>query len=295
MRRRLFLAAALAATPLPAPAFATAHKNHPLPPGLFQPGLRIAPGGTTGPRVALTLDACMGECDHRILDTLVGEGIKATIFVTGRWLAHNAAAVATLKTHPQLFQLENHGAMHVPAVTGTELLYGIRPAGSLPAITSEIDGGAAAMAALGLPRPKWYRDATALYSGDALPHIRRLGYRIAGFSLNGDFGASLPAEKVHQRLLAARDGDVIICHINQPHRPSGAGVASGLVALKQEGFSFVRLDDAADLGDWGNDSQGALRAPGSDETKPSLEPWLPLSLPGNIRKPVQPNGWRAGP
>ena len=43
-----------------------------------------------------------------------------------------------------------------------------------------------------------YRDATALYSTDALEHIRGMGYRIAGFSLNADFGASLPAGEVKQ-------------------------------------------------------------------------------------------------
>ncbi|HVW91210.1 MAG TPA: polysaccharide deacetylase family protein [Devosia sp.] len=245
MRRRTLLAA-IAALPLPLPAFAAPRRD-----GLIEPGLRIAPGGAAGPRVALTLDACMGECDHRILDALVAENIKATIFVTARWLAKNADALATLKAHPELFQLENHGAMHIPAITGSEVLYGIEPAGTLAAVSAEIDGGAAAMAALGLAKPKWYRDATALYSGDALLHIREMGYRIGGFSLNGDFGASLPADKVHQRLLTARDGDVIICHINQPKRPSSAGVASGVVALKQKGFTFVRLDDVEELGAWG--------------------------------------------
>lgn len=245
MRRRALLAA-IAALPLPLPALAATRHD-----GLIEPALRIAPGAAAGPRIALTLDACMGECDHRILDTLVAENIKATIFVTARWLARNAEALATLKAHPELFQLENHGAMHVPAVTGNEVLYGIRPAGTLAAVSAEIDGGAAAMASLGLSKPKWYRDATALYSGDALLRIRQMGYRIGGFSLNGDVGASLPADEVHARLLTARDGDVIICHINQPKRSSGAGVASGVVALKQKGFTFVKLDDVEELDAWG--------------------------------------------
>ena len=191
--------------------------------------------------MALTLDACMGDVDLRILDTLVDNKIPATLFVTGRWLAHNAAALVTLQAHPELFQLENHGAMHIPAVTGTEKLYGIAPAGTLEAVSAEIDGGAAAMAAAGIGKPTWYRDATALYSGDALLRIRQMGYRIAGFSLNADFGASLPADKVTERFLTAKDGDVIICHINQPKRSSGAGVAAGVLALKAKGFTFVRL------------------------------------------------------
>jgi peptidoglycan/xylan/chitin deacetylase (PgdA/CDA1 family) len=248
MRRRTLLAL-IAALPLPIPAFARVRSD-----GLIEPELRIAPGGPAGPRVALTLDACMGEVDLRILDTLVAEQIPATLFVTGRWLAHNADALRTLTAHPELFQFENHGAMHVPCVTTAAKLYGIAPAGSLEAVQAEVAGGAAAMAAPRLPKPQWFRDATALYSTDALQRIRAMGYRIAGFSLNADFGASLPAEKVQERLLTAKDGDVIIGHINQPKRSSGAGIAAGVVALKQRGFTFVRLGDVKERGAWGEEA-----------------------------------------
>ena len=245
MRRRTLLAL-IAALPLPVPAFARVRSD-----GLIEPELRIVPGHTAGPRVALTLDACMGAVDLRILEALIQNQIPATLFVTARWLRNNAEAVATLKAHPELFQLENHGAMHIPAVTGTETLYGIAPAGTLEAVAAEVDGGAAEMAACGIGKPSWYRDATALYSGDALLRIRQMGYRIAGFSLNADFGASLPAEKVTERLLTAKDGDVIIGHINQPKRSSGAGLAAGVVALKAKGFTFVRLKDVEQLDAWG--------------------------------------------
>ena len=245
MRRRTFLAL-VAALPLPIPAFARTRSD-----GLIEPELRIAPGGAAGPRVALTLDACMGAVDLRILDALVANEIAATIFVTARWLQHNAEALATLKAHPDLFELQNHGAMHVPAVTGTEKLYGLETAGTLEAVEAEVKGGADMMRALGIGQATWYRDATALYSADALGLIRQMGFRIAGFSLNADFGASLPADKVTERILTAKDGDVIIGHINQPKRSSGAGLAAGILALKAKGFTFVRLGDAAELGAWG--------------------------------------------
>ena len=245
MRRRTLLAL-IAALPLPLPALARTRSD-----GLIEPELRIKPGGANGRRVALTLDACMGEVDLRILNALVENQIPATLFVTARWLAKNAEAIQVLKAHPELFQLENHGAMHVPCVTGSEVLYGIAPAGTLEAVEAEVTGGAQGMAAAGLPKPGWFRDATALYSTDALNRIRQLGYRIAGFSLNADFGASLPAAKVTERLLTAKDGDVIIGHINQPKRSSGAGIAAGIVELKRRGFSFVRLADVPELGAWG--------------------------------------------
>jgi peptidoglycan/xylan/chitin deacetylase (PgdA/CDA1 family) len=193
--------------------------------------------------VALTLDACSGKTDERILGALVEHQIPATVFVTGRWLKHNAASVAIMKAHPDLFEMENHGLNHVPAIDNQPLMFGIKTAGSVPAIRAEIQGGADAMAAIPLTKPLWYRDATARYSDNAITLIHEMGYRVAGYSLNADIGASLMAGQVEKRISAAKDGDVIIAHINQPTRVAGAGVVKGVLALKQKGFRFVRLQD----------------------------------------------------
>ena len=73
--------------------------------------------------------------------------------------------------------------------------------------------------------------------------IGDLGFRIGGFSLNGDIGASVSAPTAYQRISAAKSGDVIISHINQPTRPAGAGVIAGILALKARGFAFRHLDE----------------------------------------------------
>jgi len=41
----------------------------------------------------------------------------------------------------------------------------------------------------------------------------------------------------------ARHGDVIIAHMNQPHRPSGAGVIAGIRALLDQGVAFAKLEN----------------------------------------------------
>jgi peptidoglycan/xylan/chitin deacetylase (PgdA/CDA1 family) len=208
----------------------------------IEPSLRLP--AASGKTVAVTLDACSGRTDMRIVDELIADGIPATLFVTHRWIVRNAEAIALFKAHPDLFEIENHGDQHVPAVTDTPTLFGLTTAGSLPAVNSEVTGGEAAIgAAFGL-RPTWFRGAGARYSKDAAALIGQLGYRIAGYSLNGDIGASLPEAAVAKRLAAAKAGDVIIAHVNQPDRPAGAGVVAGLKALKAAGFTFVRLDAA---------------------------------------------------
>ena len=115
--------------------------------------------------------------------------------------------------------------------------------GTFDAIRTEITDGAAAIVRETGETPKWYRGAAALYSPEAIAPIQAMGFAIGGFSLNADAGASLPASSVAARIANARVGDVIIGHINQPLRPSGAGIAAGVVALKNQGMAFVRLPD----------------------------------------------------
>jgi peptidoglycan/xylan/chitin deacetylase (PgdA/CDA1 family) len=227
MRHSLFALLLLAATPALA--------------GDIEPRLTLPAGDRS---VALTFDACSGAVDDRILDELIADRVPATIFVTSRWLKRNAAAVARLAANADLIQIENHGDQHVPAITDRPTVFGLKTAGTLAAVSSEVAGGAAAVTEAFGHAPTWYRDASARYSRDALTLIGTLGYRIAGYSLNADVGASLPAATVAKRIAAAKPGDVVIAHINHPERPAGAGVAAGIKALVARGVRFERLDTA---------------------------------------------------
>ncbi len=239
MKTALLLLASLA---LSAPA---AHAA----PALVEPDLHL-PGNPAGkgqpPRVALTLDACSGATDMRILGTLIENRIPATIFVTARWLKRNGLVVEVMKAHPDLFEIEDHGAMHVPPIDIKVSVYGLAAAGSSAAVAAEVEGGAAAIKAHGLAAPRWFRGATAKYTHTSMSQIREMGYRIAGYSVNGDGGSLLGAAMAEKRIRNARDGDVIIAHINQPTHAAGAGVARGILDLKARGYSFVRLNDIPD-------------------------------------------------
>lgn len=210
--------------------------------GLIEYHMHMEPSDD-GKRVALTFDACTGKVDERILKALVDNKIKATIFVTARWLKRNLAAIATLKAHSDLFEIENHGAKHLPAVDVPMNVFGLVAAGSAEAIKIEIEGGeTAAKVAFGTT-PHWYRGATAEYTKSSLELIRTLNFKPAGFSLSGDGGASWSAFRAAKAVASAKDGDVIIAHINQPTKPAGAGVVQGIIKLKDEGFTFVTLDE----------------------------------------------------
>ncbi len=236
------LSAVPGAGPVAQPA--TAPDLGPLKAGtLKEPRLHVPKSGQAAPQVALTLDACSGQTDHRILDVLIAEEIPATIFVTGRWIRRNPQALAVMAGRPDLFEIENHGLNHVPAIDRAGTVYGIATAGSSQAVMREVEEGARWMEKAGLAAPRWFRGATARYTASSMSTIEAMGYRIAGYSLNADDGASVAARTAARRIAAAHDGDVIIAHVNHPEHPAGAGVAEGLLALKRRGAGFVRLGE----------------------------------------------------
>ena len=232
-RRSLLAAAAV----LAAPTSQAASRD-----GTVEPHMRLAGRPAQGLPVLLTLDACMGGFDARIAEVLAVHDIPATIFATARWLAENPAGLAFLLARRDLFAIENHGAAHLPPILGERRVFGLRVAGDLAAVRHEVEAGAAAIRAATGIAPAWYRGATARYSPAALADIRALGIGVAGFSLNGDEGASLSATAAARRLASALPGDVILAHVNHPERPAGGGVAAGILALRSRGARFLRLD-----------------------------------------------------
>lgn len=240
--RRRLLRAALAAGAAGAPAAAFA-ADRTSTAGLIEPAMRLkarSPAGVT--TVALTFDACPGSFDHRVADTLVRNNVPATIFVTGAWIRRNPDAAAFLMAHPEIFALENHGDEHIPPVLGSRRIFGIKTGGEIDAIRREVRLGARDVQQLSGAAPRWYRASTGFYSPEVMDEIEAWDFSIGAYSLNADQGASLPAATVAKRLAAAADGDVIVSHINQPHRSSGQGVAAGIEALVARRVRFVRLD-----------------------------------------------------
>lgn len=120
---------------------------------------RLAATSADDRRVALTLDACSGGYDADLIEILVRNRIPATIFATRRWLDANPLGRATLKAHLDLFDIEDHGENHVPAVIGAgRKVYGIPGEPDIVHLRREVQGGAAAVADLtGAPPPNTTR------------------------------------------------------------------------------------------------------------------------------------------
>ena len=192
--------------------------------------------------VALTLDACGGGFDRELIDTLIARRIPATIFATRIWIDRHPDGVALLRAHADLFDIEDHGAAHIPAVVGKgKRVYGLVGVPDVAHLQAEVSGGARAIAATGAPAPTWYRGATAVYDPLAINEIQSLGYRIAGFSVNADAGATLSRREVAARLTRVMPGDIVIAHMNKPAKDTAEGMAEALPTLLDRGIQFVTL------------------------------------------------------
>lgn len=194
--------------------------------------------------VALTLDACSGKFDVDLIDFLIRNRVPATIFATKKWLDHNPLGVALIKAHLDLFDVENHGENHIPAVIGAgRKVYGIPGEPDVIHLRREVTEGARAITKMIGVLPHWYRGATAEYDRQALDEIKTMGYKVAGFSLNADAGATLSKRAIEERLKRVKNGDVIIAHMNKPASDTAEGLSSSLLQLLKNGFVFIRLDN----------------------------------------------------
>jgi peptidoglycan/xylan/chitin deacetylase (PgdA/CDA1 family) len=202
----------------------------------------LVPGASTK-AVALTLDACTGRFDADLVNFLIRNRIPATLFVTKKWLEINPVGVAEIKAHLDLFDVEDHGENHIPAVIGKgRTVYGIPGSPDVVHLRAEVTEGAKAIEQYIGVSPHWYRGATAQYDAQAEQEIRRMGYGIAGFSVNADEGATLHQSAIESRLRNVQSGDIIIAHMNKPQSDTAEGLSSGLLWLLKQGFTFVRLD-----------------------------------------------------
>lgn len=197
----------------------------------------------SGQKVALTLDACSGKFDDKLIEFLIQNKIPATLFATKKWLTKNPDGISIIKAHLDLFDVEDHGEKHIPAVIGAErTVYGIPGEPDIVHLRREVIEGAKAVEKATGVAPHWYRAATAEYDPQAILEIDKMGYKIAGFSVNADSGATSKKITIEKRLEHVKNGDVIIAHMNKPASDTAEGLAVGLTYLQKAGFTFVRLD-----------------------------------------------------
>ncbi|MET8540466.1 polysaccharide deacetylase family protein [Kitasatospora sp. NPDC004799] len=195
---------------------------------------------------ALTFDACGGPggngYDADLIDFLRAHEVPATLFLNARWIDANPDEFERLAADP-LFEIGNHGTAHRPlSVTGRSA-YGIAGTRDVGEVYDEVAGNAEKLAGLLGHPPRFFRSGTAHYDDVATRVVADLGQRVAGFTVNGDGGATLRAAEVRQEVASAPPGAIVIGHLNHPGGGTAPGVAAAVPGLLAAGRRFVRLSD----------------------------------------------------
>ncbi|MFG3053271.1 polysaccharide deacetylase family protein [Kitasatospora sp. NPDC048239] len=213
--------------------------------GLEGPG--VIDGLPEGERaLALTFDACGGPggngYDDDLIDFLRANGVPATLFLNARWIDANREEFDGLAADP-LFEIANHGTAHRPlSVTGRSA-YGIAGTRDSGGVYDEVAGNAEKLTGLLGRPPRFFRSGTAHYDDVATRIVADLGQRVAGFTVNGDGGATLTAGQVRREVAAAPPGAIVIAHMNHPGGGTAPGVAAAVPPMLAAGARFVRLSD----------------------------------------------------
>ncbi|UKA67477.1 polysaccharide deacetylase family protein [Arthrobacter sp. FW306-05-C] len=235
------------ATPPPVPSRAqivdTYGKHQPHYWGLEAPGvLTRLPPGPQG--IALTFDFCGGSggsgYDQALVDALRQRHVPATLFLNSRWVTANPATARQLAADP-LFEVANHGTSHKPLSTTGNTAYGIPGTKNAGEVYDEIMPNDGVLAGITGKRPRYFRPGTAYMDDVAVDILGALGVKAAGFSINGDGGATFPAAVVAKEVGKARPGDVVICHGNHPNSGTAEGVKQAVDKLLAAGMSFTHL------------------------------------------------------
>jgi peptidoglycan/xylan/chitin deacetylase (PgdA/CDA1 family) len=196
--------------------------------------------------IALTLDLCGGRtdgADYRYIDYFIQNKIPVTVFVTSKWILRHPLDFQELLKYPEIFDIQNHGLLHKPCSCNGNSAYGIKGTTNLLEIIEEVVGNAKLIKLFSKKEPIYYRSGTAYYDDVATKLINLIGYKIVGFSILGDGGASFTEEETYNSLIKADNGDIIILHMNKPEKPCAMGAIKAIEELKHNGFSFVRIID----------------------------------------------------
>jgi peptidoglycan-N-acetylglucosamine deacetylase len=188
--------------------------------------------------VALTFDACEQSramtLDSGISDYLVGRRIPFTVFLSGRFVEDNEAAVRALSKLP-FVELENHSWDHPNRMDrlGDE------------AVRDEIQTTDAEIRRVTGRGTAFFRFPAITYNARTLADAEALGFRVVHYRWEaGDPDPHETAGRiVRETLEAVRPGDILIQHINGRGWHSAEAMPGLIAGLEARGYRFVLLRD----------------------------------------------------
>ena len=188
--------------------------------------------------VALTFDACEqqrpNKLDTGISDYLVAHHIPFTIFLSGRFVEDNEAAVKTLGTL-DFVELENHSWDHpnrMPLLSDDE-------------VRDQLLKTDAEIARVTGKRTAFFRFPAITYDARTLADAEALGFVVVHYRWEvGDPDPhETPNRIVNETLEGTRPGDILIYHINGRGWHTAEALPRLIAGLQAQSYRFVLLRD----------------------------------------------------
>ena len=212
--------------------------------------------------IALTFDMCevrgqVSGYDGDIFDYLRSEGVKATIFTSGKWMRSHLSRTQQLMTDP-LFEIASHGYAHrnVRKLAGAQLTEEIL--GPQHAYEGIRDGLSETQCAKRVenpmrpvePRISLYRFPFGACNEAALKAVNDAGLAAVQWDVSiGDSDPGSGAGTIAARILRnAKPGSIIIGHANGRGWNTGEALRIAIPKLKAKGFEFVTVSELLALG-----------------------------------------------
>ncbi len=202
--------------------------------------------------IALTFDACGSDkrshrgremdYDEELIAFLLEKAVPATLFVNERWIKAHPDLFSDLASDT-LFEIGNHGTRHVPLSLTGRSAYGIAGTKGRDEVIAEVEGCGNTIESLTGSRPLFFRSGTAHYDEGSVSIVTELGYVVAGFSVNGDGGATFSSDQVRDSVMSVGPGGVVLCHMNHPESGTAEGVRAAVEKLLEDRYRFVTLSE----------------------------------------------------
>jgi peptidoglycan/xylan/chitin deacetylase (PgdA/CDA1 family) len=207
--------------------------------------------------IALTLDLCEqpGEIagyDGAIIDYLRKEGVKATLFVGGKWLRSHEHRTRQLMADP-LFEIANHSAAHrnLRLLSGKRLTEEVEePQRSYEAIHERFAAdrctAASPQAWQSVPqRMSLFRFPFGACNKASLDAVNDAGLLAIQWDVStGDPTPAQSAKAIAREILnSARPGSIVIGHANGRGFHTAEALPLAIPKLKAQGYSFVTVSE----------------------------------------------------
>jgi peptidoglycan/xylan/chitin deacetylase (PgdA/CDA1 family) len=215
----------------------------------------IEHGSRKKKEVALTFDADMTEsmqhallagnvatyADRRIIDLLIKNNIKATVFVTGMWMKAYPAETKMMAAN-YLFELSNHSYSH-PSFAGD--CYGLKQIPSSQ-FALEMEKTQQMLKAITKVENKYFRFPGGCYDQKTLDLVAKEGMITVHWDTVAYDGFNTNTEQIVANILTnTQNGSIIVMHIGGESNAPKTFEALQIITseLKEKGFAFVTISE----------------------------------------------------